>query len=190
MGRPRTSAIWTMPSREFKRLVARSKSTTEVLRHFGLENKGGNNRTLKQRMVEEGIDASHLARCYASMVQQNIRNKKPLSEILVEGSTYARNHLKERLLKEGLKQNICELCGQGGEWKGKPLTMVFDHINGVSDDNRLENLRMLCPNCNSQLPTHCGRNNERRERRHCADCGVEIYRLNKSGYCRRCRPKH
>ena len=161
MARPRTSAIWQMPSDEFRGLIEGSKSTTEALRHFGLKNKGHNNRTLKKRMEEEGVDGSHLTKCYTSMVQENIRNRKPTSEILVVGSTHCRQHLKTRLLKEGLKKNVCELCGQEGKWKGKPIKMVLDHINGVSDDNRLENLRMVCPNCNSQLPTHAGRNNKR-----------------------------
>jgi len=78
-----------------------------------------------------------------------------MSDILVENSTFSRVHLKDRLFKEGLKLNICEMCGQNGEWMGKKMTLILDHINGVNNDNRLENLRIVCPNCNATLDTHC-----------------------------------
>lgn len=82
----------------------------------------------------------------------------PLTEIL-QGlhPTYSRHALKRRLLKEGIKQNICELCKLDA-WRGKTLIMQLDHINGNSWDHRGDNLRMLCPNCHSQTPTYCGRN--------------------------------
>jgi Zn finger protein HypA/HybF involved in hydrogenase expression len=71
------------------------------------------------------------------------------------------NHLKRRLIKEGLLVNRCSECDSLPEWRGKPLTMVLDHRNGDNTDNRLENLRLLCPNCNSQQATFAGRNRGR-----------------------------
>jgi 5-methylcytosine-specific restriction endonuclease McrA len=68
-----------------------------------------------------------------------------------------RSHLKGRLLRAKLLQNRCQECGLV-DWRGRRLTMHLDHINGVKNDNRLENLRMLCPNCHSQTPTYSGRN--------------------------------
>jgi hypothetical protein len=82
----------------------------------------------------------------------------PLDRILVENSPYPRWHLKRRLLAAGLKEPVCELCGLGDVWHGKQMSLVLDHINGVSNDNRLENLRIVCPNCAATLDTHCGRN--------------------------------
>lgn len=81
-----------------------------------------------------------------------------LQEIL-EGKhkAYPRGKLKARLLKYELKHNVCEIC-QLTEWNGQKLTMHLDHINGDCWDHRLENLRMLCPNCHSQTHTYCGRN--------------------------------
>ena len=67
-------------------------------------------------------------------------------------------YLKKRLYIEGLKKRECELCGQGEEWKGKKMSLILDHINGVHDDNRLINLRIVCPNCNATLETHAGKN--------------------------------
>ncbi len=71
-----------------------------------------------------------------------------------------RKHVKLRLIKAGLLENSCQSCGLT-DWQGRALSMQLDHINGVSNDNRLENLRMLCPNCHSQTETFSGRNLKR-----------------------------
>jgi hypothetical protein len=72
-----------------------------------------------------------------------------------------RGTIKKRLLREGILEEVCVICGIGPEWQGKPLVLRLDHINGVSDDYRIENLRLLCPNCDSQTDTYCGRNKRR-----------------------------
>ena len=77
---------------------------------------------------------------------------------MVENSTYDRGKLKKRLFAQGLKQRVCELCGQGEIWNGRRMALVLDHINGVSNDHRLENLQIVCANCAATLETHCGRN--------------------------------
>jgi hypothetical protein len=91
--------------------------------------------------------------------------------VLVNGSTYSRWNLKERLYSSGLKDRRCELCGQGDEWHGRSISLILDHVNGVSTDNRLENLRIVCPNCAATLDTHCGRNAALRDPRRCELCG-------------------
>lgn len=80
--------------------------------------------------------------------------KISLSEIL-DGlhPYYKRVHLKKRLIDEGIKQNKCEEC-QIDKWQGKPLSCHLDHKNGINNDHRLINLRMLCPNCHSQTDTY------------------------------------
>jgi Zn finger protein HypA/HybF involved in hydrogenase expression len=87
------------------------------------------------------------------------RAARPLAEYLTEHSTYSRASLKRRLFAEGLKARRCERCGTGETWRGKPMSLILDHVNGVHDDNRLENLRIVCPNCAATLETHCGRKN-------------------------------
>jgi 5-methylcytosine-specific restriction endonuclease McrA len=72
----------------------------------------------------------------------------------------SRKHTKARLMRAGVLTNTCASCGLAG-WQGKPLNVHLDHINGIKNDNRLENLRMLCPNCHSQTPTYGGRNLKR-----------------------------
>ena len=85
----------------------------------------------------------------------------PLEDLLVVGRSTARGHLKQRLIKAGLKQNCCEGCGIS-EWQGKPLGMHLHHISGDGRDNRLENLQFLCGNCHSQTDTYGGRNGHRK----------------------------
>src|SRR4051794_6539810 len=113
--------------------------------------------------------------------------REPLSEILVEHSTFSRGHLKERLYGEGLKQRRCELCGQGEEWRGQPMSLILDHINGAADDNRFENLRIVCPNCAATFETHCGRQNRLPEEpRECLRCGEKFRsRSRVQKYCSR-----
>ena len=81
----------------------------------------------------------------------------PIEELLSKGRRCSRGHLKGRLLKAGLKEERCEECGLA-EWRGRPLRITLHHVNGDGYDNRLENLRFLCPNCHSQTPNFAGRN--------------------------------
>jgi hypothetical protein len=115
------------------------------------------------------------------------KRRRPLEEILVENSSYSRNHLKERLYESGLKRPICELCGQGELWRGAVMGMILDHANGVADDNRLENLRVVCPNCAATLDTHCARKRRlTRAEQACVRCGRSFApRYRRQRYCSR-----
>jgi transposase-like protein len=82
----------------------------------------------------------------------------PIETLLVADRKQTnRSHLKQRLLSEGLKENVCERCGLR-EWRGKPLNMALHHVNGKGKDNRLSNLELLCPNCHAQTENFAGRN--------------------------------
>jgi DNA-binding CsgD family transcriptional regulator len=81
----------------------------------------------------------------------------PIEELLKSGTYRGRYHLKARLIREGLKTARCEGCGLI-DWRGAPITLALHHVNGIRNDNRLENLELLCPNCHSQTDTFAGRN--------------------------------
>lgn len=82
----------------------------------------------------------------------------PLDELLVSNRPQtSRTHLKGRLIKEGLLKEKCSVCGIV-DWMGRPLSLHLDHINGKPKDNRIENLRLICPNCHSQTETYSGKN--------------------------------
>lgn len=85
----------------------------------------------------------------------------PIADLLVVGRTTSRSHLKRRLVREGLKEDLCEECGIS-EWQGKPLSVQLHNKNGDGTDNRLENIALLCPNCHSQTETWGGRNRRSR----------------------------
>lgn len=87
-----------------------------------------------------------------------MKHKVTPAEILVENTPYSRGMAKRVILREGLLPYQCALCLLESEWNGKPLVLRLDHINGVNNDDRIENLRFLCPNCDSQTDTFCGRN--------------------------------
>lgn len=98
---------------------------------------------------------SHKGRLFDDGAKKSV----PLNEIL-EGRrpTYKTGTLRKRLLAHGILDNSCSECGIGPEWNGKSLTLELDHINGINNDHRLENLRILCPNCHSQTSTFRGKN--------------------------------
>jgi hypothetical protein len=160
---------------EARRAIAASLSFAEALRHLGLRTSGGNWRTLRRYASEIWhIPTDHFdprAGQKAALARHRRRATTPLASILVEQSTYSRGSLKRRLYAEGLKTRACELCGQGEEWNGARMALILDHINGLATDNRLENLRIVCPNCAATLETHCGRNLALDRR--CETCGRE-----------------
>jgi hypothetical protein len=138
-----------------KNIIQSSETKTDVLNKLGLKNNGGNYNSLTSFIKSHNIDISHFNFKKPLKIELNF-TKKGLEEILVKNSLYkSSNHLKSRLYNNQLKTRICELCGQNENWQGKKMSLILDHINGDRYDNRLENLRIVCPNCNATLETHC-----------------------------------
>lgn len=139
-------------------IVKDSNNIGDVLMKLNKIKTGDSYKIIKKYIKLYNIDITHF-----NKIKKN--NKRiETSNILVENSNYCRRDLKNRLYNEGLKQRNCELCGQGEEWNGKYMSLILDHINGIHDDNRIENLRIVCPNCNATLDTHCGKNIKNKSR--------------------------
>ena len=181
---------------EAREAVAASQSYSEALRRLGVRPAGGNHK-LFRHWVDDiwRIPTSHF-NPYASRKKSYRSTPTPLEDVLVEHSSYDRARLKQRLLTSGLRKPRCDLCGQGEVWRGHRMALILDHINGVPDDNRLENLRIVCPNCAATFDTHCGRRNAIPEAiRDCARCGAQFSPANYqqrhcSKACAAHAPKH
>ncbi len=139
--------------------VAASTSLMAVLRRLGLQASGSTYPVLRERIAALGLDTSHFkSKGWNKGLKVTTRPARPLAEVLVENSHCHSTHdLRLRLIKEGVKRPVCEGCG-GTTWRGLPMPLQLDHINGRRHDNRLPNLRILCPNCHAQTETWCGRN--------------------------------
>jgi hypothetical protein len=92
---------------------------------------------------------------------QHWDEKYPDYVIFTENSSYSRHSLKDRILQRNLIEYRCECCKIGPEWMGKPMPLILDHINGINNDNRLENLRFVCSNCDTQLETYKSKNRKK-----------------------------
>jgi 5-methylcytosine-specific restriction endonuclease McrA len=95
---------------------------------------------------------------YHEMVEFSRKRRLDNKVVFVENSTYGRHHAKQRLIKENLIPYVCSICSLEPVWNGIKLSLQLDHINGVNDDNRMENLRFVCPNCHSQQDTYAAKN--------------------------------
>jgi hypothetical protein len=140
-------------SEEFDKVVLKSKNLVDICRNLKLKTTGGNRNTIKKWIKIKNLETSHfrIERKRNSEVKLN-------DDIFIENSTTDRRKIKQILFNTGIKNRECELCGQDENWKGKKMSLILDHINGLNDDNRLENLRIICPNCNATLDTNGGKN--------------------------------
>ncbi|MFF9309700.1 HNH endonuclease signature motif containing protein [Streptomyces sp. NPDC014748] len=155
----REGVKWTREVLE--QAVAASTSVRGVLRHLGLELVGGHHTHISRKIKAYGIDTSHFTQSVRTERMRTNQRRRSAEEILVrDTSVHAARvpsaRLKRALAELGVEER-CVLCGTGPVWRGEPLPLEVDHINGDWRDNRIANLRLLCPNCHSTTDTYRGR---------------------------------
>jgi hypothetical protein len=137
--------------------VRSSRSYAEIVTRLGLNQGGGTHQHVKMHIQRLGLEFSHRD-SHAWMRDPGAKTggrPMPLEQILISDSNYCHSgRLRGRLIRSGLKEARCEMCGLT-EWRGSPIQLELDHIDGNRSNNSLSNLRMLCPNCHAQTETWC-----------------------------------
>lgn len=152
-----TSVLQQISKENLQKIVYESNTYKKILEKLGYKNVAGSSyRVLKDKIIKLGIDISQMTH-YKSNHNYNHTDE----EVFCEQSKVQQNCLRNRVLKNKVIPYKCNICGNLGEWNGKPLTLTLDHINGNRTDNRIENLRFLCPNCDRQQDTFGAKNKVR-----------------------------
>ena len=152
---------WTI--QQLKQAVASSYSVREVIKKLGLVPAGGNYSQINAAISLHRLDISHFSgKGWRKGRKFKFVPRVELDAILVENSNFQSYKLKKRLFRAGLKEERCELCNWAEVSVDGRIPVELDHINGNKHDNRIENLRILCPNCHSLQSTHRGQNQKRR----------------------------
>lgn len=145
---------------EFIHKVKCSNSLTDLMRNLNYSVQSGRSRNKIQKKINDlNLNTDHFNKKYKTKVNSVNNNN-----VLIKHSKHSNNFVKKIILKDDLIQYACNKCGLLDKWNGMTITLQLDHINGDNKDNRLENLRFLCPNCHSQTQTYGSKNIKFRQR--------------------------
>lgn len=174
------SRIHDINDETFIAIVKNSFSFREVTKKLGYNSHSGDLQdVIKKRIIKLNIDISH----FKPYGKNNI--KRTPENVFIINSSANQSTLRRWYVKGEYTPYICSICGQPPIWNNKKLALILDHINGCNTDDRLTNLRWVCPNCNMQLPTTNNKNKSYQKK--CPDCGKQICKT--SIRCRQCSAK-
>lgn len=150
--------IYKLTDQEFSGLVKSSLNISEVLFKLGYTTKGNSwgYSQVRQRMTDLNLTGKDF-RGKSAMITSIKKREINYEDLFKENCKHTRTVLRRYIRRNNLLPYKCAICGCT-EWQGKTLSLELDHINGINNDNRLENLRFLCPNCHSQTVTYGSRN--------------------------------
>ena len=157
--------------KEVEKIIKNSISWKDFARKLGYSNSPSGDTIKMLKKKTEKFDTSHFS---ADKIEKVVRNE---DNIFIENSTASQSTLRKWYFRGDYSKYECAICHQQPFWNEKELTLILDHINGKNNDDRLENLRWVCPNCNQQLDTTGSRNPNRsifQKKYFCEDCGKEI----------------
>ena len=158
-----TNKIYELTDEQFINIIKSSTNVSEVLFKLGYSVKGNSwgFSQVRKRMDDLNISPSEF-KGKSAMVEKTKQSNLTAEMLFKENCKHNRNCLRRFIIKNNILPYRCEICGTS-EWNGKTLSLEIDHINGINNDNRLENLRFLCPNCHSQTTTYGSRNQQKNE---------------------------
>lgn len=143
---------------QLEEAVQASVSFAGVLRVLGVPQAGGSQAYLARRIRKEGLDTSHFT---GQAYMRGVRGRRTRTQDVLVLRTPGANRVTTTILRRAMLEmgvdHCCAVCGLAAQWQGRPITLVIDHVNGNWLDNRLVNLRFLCPNCHAQTATWCRR---------------------------------
>lgn len=139
--------------------IETSTSLRQAMLKLGIAAQGGNYRVIKKLIEKYNLDASHFTgKAWNKGI--TIGPQKPIDDYLSNSISITSHKLRLRLIKEGIKEHLCENCGLS-EWLGRPISLELNHIDGNNSNNNLINLSLLCPNCHAQTPNYRGLNKKK-----------------------------
>lgn len=154
------SLITTLSIEQLTAIVSRSSSLSEVANALGLKLHGSTYVRLLSRLRD---DIPHYTELFVKV--KRAPRRRSTRDLFTPNSKVSGRCVKKRILQDKLVPYCCVFCSNEGQWNGKPLVLRLDHIDGVRNNHTLQNLRFVCPNCDSQLPTFTGRNQRRPTKR-------------------------
>ena len=186
----RSCIIWTVDRDTLQRYLDESKTMKEVIvDKLGMKMTGPQGvqyKRLKERIFEEGLDMTKFnynRKQFRPTILRGKLVKIDIQTYFTENSTRDRGSIKKQIMKRKLIPYECQLCHLQPLWNAKELSLELDHINQINNDNRLENLRFLCPNCHSQV-TNEYRNSQRKTKKDLCKCGKSKNR--QATQCKKC----